>query len=144
MLLKKCEVKAPEDGFFFRMVARMGAEGSDPPPEQRRRALVRAFVGDDERWLADGAKFVEALRVFFEVGSRECYMVLLGDAARMRRLTKEQVGRLLERVMAKKDEQAFERAMGRIDGKGVLCIALPRMMKGAQHWKRELDALGIQ
>ena len=128
VLLKKCVVKAPEDGKFLRLVVTMGTEGSDPTPEQRRRALVRALVSDDERWLADGAKLVEALRVFFEKGSRECYMVLLGDAARMKRLTKEQVGRVLERVMAKKDERAFERVMSGIEWERVPCIGLLRMM----------------
>ena len=44
-------------------------------------------------------------------GSRECYMALLGDARRMKLLSKEQVGRVLERVMARKDEQAFAKVI---------------------------------
>ena len=79
--------------------------------------------------------------MFFERGSSECYMALLGNAVRMKRLSKEQVGRVLERVMARRDEQAFAKVMGGIDSKRVPCIALLRMMEGAQHWRRELDAL---
>ena len=141
VLLKRCGVKAPEDAEFLGRVATMGREGSDPTPEARRRALVRALVADDEEWLAGGERLVEGLRVFMERGSRECYLALLGDARRMRRLSKEQVGRVLERVMARKDEQAFAKVMRWIDGKRVPCIGLLRMMEGAQHWRRELDAL---
>ena len=140
-LLKKCLVKAPEDAEFLGQVATMGREGSDPTPEARRRALVLALVADDEEWLAEGARLGEGLWVFFERGSSECYMALLGNAVRMKRLSKEQVGRVLERVMARRDEQAFAKVMGGIDSKRVPCIALLRMMEGAQHWRRELDAL---
>ena len=55
VLLKKCGVKA-EDAAFLERVATMGREGSDPTPEARRRALVRALVADDEEWLAEGAR----------------------------------------------------------------------------------------
>ena len=41
--------------------------------------------------------------------------------------------------MARRDEQAFAKVMGGIDSKRVPCIALLRMMEGAQHWKRELE-----